>query len=142
MLDCLFPPVTVPRTDHDLLMKVVVDARRSGRRGEAAEFLLSELRRARVVDEIPYGAAVVMLREQVTFRVDWGPTESRRLVCPGECLSAEDVLSVLSPVGAGLIGLSAGDRMPFVEREGTLHFVSVVGLGRPPGFLNSGNCGI
>ncbi|MCC6780043.1 MAG: GreA/GreB family elongation factor [Hyphomicrobiales bacterium] len=95
-----------------------------------AEFLLSEIRRAEITDNPSWQEGVVTLNRWVVYQIDSGPTESRVLVHPEEYVAPERQLSVLSPVGAALIGIKVGDRMPFVALGGTLHIVTAISVDR------------
>ncbi len=128
------PPVNIPRNDHARLLNLAHRARLDGH--PVAEFLLSEIARAQVLDGSRWEDELVALNRWITYRVDWGPTESRVLVHPEEYVSAERQLSVLSPVGAALIGIKAGERMPFIAIDGTLHIVTVISIDRAPRILN------
>ena len=86
-------------------------------------------------DNVPDG--VVRLNEWVTYRVDGSPrSESRILVCPSELGNGQLELSVLSPLGAALLGMSAGQRIKFFSIEGGLHFAIVEDVGAPVGALS------
>ena len=55
--------------------------------------------------------------------------ESRLLVFPDDFRNFETHLSVLSPLGAALVGLGVGSRMPFVDLDGELRLVTVEAIG-------------
>lgn len=126
----LLAPISIPASDHSLLQGVVRQA--AADHHPVADFLLGELRRAQIVplDELP--ADAVVLNDWVTFRRDWGwPPESRLLVCPEQYRSARLHLSVLSPLGAALIGLRIGGRIPYSSIEGVPHVAMVESLDPP-----------
>jgi regulator of nucleoside diphosphate kinase len=93
-----------------------------------AAFLLSEIRRARILKAAPESEMIVCLDRWVPYRVDWGPPESKILVLSPSLGLWERHLSVLTPVGAALLGLRLGDRMPFEDNRGALHTVTVMSL--------------
>jgi regulator of nucleoside diphosphate kinase len=97
-------------------------------------FLRAEVHRAIVVTHAD--ADVVRLNAWVTYRVDWGPTESRLLVHPDDYASGGCHLSVLSSVGAALIGIRVGDRMPFFDSGKSLHVVTPMSLRQEPTALD------
>jgi transcription elongation GreA/GreB family factor len=117
------PNVSIGREDYIRLKKVAETARR--KRHPAAPFLLSEIRRARVLDNAPPDA-VVGLGRQVSYRVNFGPTVRRRLALPENFRDSDRDVSILSQLGAALIGLKARDRMPYRDIFGALHFVTVI----------------
>ena len=50
----------------------------------------------------------------VTFWITWGfPRETRQLVYPGDYTSERTQISVMSPLGAALVGLKVGSEIPF-----------------------------
>ncbi|XIA64270.1 GreA/GreB family elongation factor [Bradyrhizobium sp. TZ2] len=90
---------------------------------------MSEIQRAVVCDTHNMPRGVASLNRWVTYRVDGSnEAESRILVCPDEFRSAQINLSVLSPLGAAVLGMSVGDRMMFVSIDGGLHCVVVESL--------------
>ena len=110
------PPVILPKPDYARLERL---ARRAwSDQHPTARFLLSEVRRAQVVDDSVCREDIVTLNRWVTYRLDLGRYESRILVHPEDYVSSERQLSVLSPVGTALIGIKVGDRMPYLSIEG------------------------
>jgi regulator of nucleoside diphosphate kinase len=127
-----FPPIIIARRDHARLQRLAVNALR--KRHPVGRFLISEVRRAVVCDTDKMPDGVARLNEWVTYRIDGNKrTESKILVCPEEFISAEVTLSVLSPLGAAVLGMSVGDCMKFFSSEGGLHFVMVESVVAPPG---------
>ncbi|MFN3658688.1 MAG: GreA/GreB family elongation factor [Pseudolabrys sp.] len=124
------PPVSIPVSDRTRLESVVREA--VADRHPVAGFLASELLRAEVFAAHELPADTVTLNGWVTYRTDgcWLP-ESRLLVCPNDYRSAAIHLSVLSPLGAALIGLRVGSRISYRSIAGALHTVVVEGLDAP-----------
>jgi regulator of nucleoside diphosphate kinase len=126
------PPIIVERRDHARLQRLAVDALREGH--PVGRFLISEVRRAVVCDMDKMPDGVARLNKWATYRIDRNKrTESKILVCPEEFMSAEVTLSVLSPLGAAVLGMSVGNSMKFFSSEGGLHFVIVESVVAPPG---------
>jgi regulator of nucleoside diphosphate kinase len=126
------PPIIIARRDHARLQRLAVNALR--KRHPVGTFLMSEIRRAVVCDAYKMPRGVARLNEWVTYRIDGNKrTESKILVCPEEFISAEVTLSVLSPLGAAVLGMSVGNCMKFFSSEGGLHFVIVESVVTPPG---------
>jgi regulator of nucleoside diphosphate kinase len=104
----------------------------SGRLPKAADFLLQELSRATVVDGAEIGAGTVTMHARVLFRdEDSGRTRSVRLVYPSERDASGDALSVLTPLGAALIGLAEGQSIAFDGPDGARRRVTVVAVTPP-----------
>ena len=89
-------------------------------------FLLNEINRAEIVpDTWDDLNSRVTGGSWVTFCTNWGvPRRTVHLVWPEECWSDPARISVLTPLGAALIGLQVGDQMPYVV-AGCLNVVRV-----------------
>ena len=126
------PPIVIARRDHARLERLADDALRE--RHPVGRFLMSELRRAVVFDTSKAPEGVACLNEWVTYRVDGSrQSESKILVCPDELSNGQMELSVLSPLGAAVLGMSVGQRIKFFSIEGGLHSVIVEGVVAPAG---------
>lgn len=123
------PPVSISAHDRERLEEVVHQAVVD--RHPVAAFLLGELSRATIVPG--YGpAGTVALNAWVTYCTDWGwRPESRILVCPQNYRSPALHLSVLSALGAAVVGLHVGGRMRYRTIEGLTHVASVESLDAP-----------
>jgi regulator of nucleoside diphosphate kinase len=117
------PPVTIVAQDYARLKQLAIAACADNH--PVAGFLLAEIRRARVAEERVRPRLAAALNLWVTYHVDDEPAESRILVHPEDYVSSERQLSVLSPKGAALIGLRAGDRMPYRSIGGLSHVVTL-----------------
>jgi len=107
------PPVIIGTEDHARLQRVVREL--AGQSHPLASVLDGELGRADVrrADDIPENT--VTLDSFVSYRA--GPSERperRLLVLPHDSIWRDAEISVTSPLGITLIGLSAGDRMPIL----------------------------
>lgn len=98
---------------------------------EVADVLQSELERARVVaaDRVPVD--VVQMGSAVEFRVDTGQQRRVTLVFPEEENISEGRVSVMTPIGAALIGLSSNQSMTWTTRDGRQHELTVVRAEQP-----------
>lgn len=124
------------------LPAIVVEAAHAGRLADLAEaladrtpevsaFLLGELDRATVVGRAP--PDVVTIGSWVTY-TDRGSGESRtvQLVYPDRADIAAGRVSVLTPVGAALLGLSPGQAMVWRTRTGAARDLVVTAVGPVP----------
>jgi regulator of nucleoside diphosphate kinase len=127
-----FPPVRLPSRDWARLMRLAFDARYDSH--PVAPFLRSEVHRAIITEEDNDGD-VVRLNAWVTYHVDWDASESHLLVHPDDFVSDGAHLCVLSSLGAALLGIRVGDRMPFVGAAGRLHLVTVLSVRQDPTML-------
>lgn len=123
-----YPDVTLGVHDHSQLKKVAHAARTEGH--PVAPFLLAEIRRARVLEDASLGERA-SLNKQITYRVNFEPAKRHTLMLPEDAGTSGDSISVLSSVGAAMLGLRAGDRMPYRDVFGTLHFVTILRV-EPP----------
>jgi transcription elongation GreA/GreB family factor len=80
-----------------------------------AVFLLGEINRAEIVpDDSGDVESLVTMGSWVTYWTNWGlPRKTVRLVWPEDLSSDLACISVLSSLGTALIGLRAGDQMPY-----------------------------
>ena len=121
------PPITLAANDYNRLMFTAMMQQKHNRR--ASDFLLEELRRAKVCHPSALPEDVVSTNCRVIFRIDDEPkSRAHLLVHPDDLISPGTEISVTTPLGTALLGLRVGDRMPFVE-DGTLHDVFVEGIG-------------
>lgn len=78
-----------------------------------AQFLAREVDRAMLMDENDL-EGVIRMGSKITYRDDaTGTSRDIVLVYPHEANSELDRISILTPVGAALIGLSVGQRIDF-----------------------------
>jgi regulator of nucleoside diphosphate kinase len=107
------PPIAMIRTDMEKLARIA-DAS-AGAFAQAAEFLEREIGRAQIIEDFERRPGLVAMGSRVTFRDDvTGQVRTVSLVYPGEADVSEGRISVLTPVGAALIGLSVSQS---IERE-------------------------
>lgn len=105
--------IALTASDYPRLEKL---ARVAAQRGdETGIFLAGEINRAKIIpDEASEVASLVTLGSWVTYWTNWGvPPRTVQLVWPDECSPDPSRISVLSPLGAALLGLREGDRMPY-----------------------------
>ena len=92
---------------------------------DVAEELLAEMERAKVVDEGKVPGDVVRMGSTVTFTADDGPTRTLKLVWPVDESLDEHRISVMTPVGAALIGLGTGQSNSWTARDAKHHRLTV-----------------
>lgn len=96
------------------------------------ELLLDEIDRATICSRTNISPQVVTMGSEVTFLDEKNGTErTLRLVYPGDADIAAGRLSILTPVGAGLIGLSVGQSINWPDRGGMDHRLSIVAVQQP-----------
>jgi len=121
--DDLKPSIAISQSDYDKLLRLGVTS--GGPEAEAANDLLTELVRANNVpdDQVPSG--LVRMGSTLSFRTDTGQERRVTLVFPQDADIAQGKVSVLTPVGAALIGLSVGQSINWTARDGRVHRLTV-----------------
>ncbi|MDD1528058.1 MULTISPECIES: nucleoside diphosphate kinase regulator [Bradyrhizobium] len=92
-----------------------------------AQFLARELDRATVAGENDL-RGVVRMGSKVTYRDDKGASREIVLVYPHEANIALSRISILTPVGAALIGLSVGQRIAFETPDKRIRGLTVLAV--------------
>lgn len=123
------PAITVTLSDHKRLSRLA-DAH-AARDPEVSAELLSELERARIVKDDQIRADVVGMGSTLRFTSDLGEDRTVTLVFPGEADIAAGKVSILTPIGAALIGLSAGQSIDWAARDGRVHRLTVEAVEAP-----------
>lgn len=123
------PPIVIGDRDHERLTRLAYSAPAS--LGDAAEELLAELDRAKVRPQAALPSDVVRIGSLVTFRAAAAETRTVRLVFPGQADITEGRISVLTPIGAALIGLAEGQSMSWDDRSGRRHDLTVLSVSDP-----------
>lgn len=111
--------------DNDRLSALAAD--RNGAPAAVGRILALELDRAMIVEPAKIPPNVVTMNSRVNVRDEvTGKTRVFTLVYPGD----EDIsignLSILTPAGAALIGLSEGEPLSWITRDGQTKELTVV----------------
>jgi regulator of nucleoside diphosphate kinase len=94
---------------------------------EVGDRLLQEIERAEVLPSADMPAHIVNVGSEVTFRDNTtGRVQTVTLVLPREADIAERKVSVLTPVGAALIGLARGASIDWETRDGESRELTVL----------------
>jgi regulator of nucleoside diphosphate kinase len=120
------PKIIVGDLDHGRLTSLASGALE--RIPEVAEELLAEMDRAKVVATAKLPADVVRMGSFVTFDSDSAQHRRVQLVYPGEADIEQGRISVLTPIGAALIGLTAGQSIAWTARDGKRHVLTVTAV--------------
>ena len=94
------------------------------RNPDLAEQLIAELSRADIVSA-DRASTVVSMGSTLDYTTASGETRTVTLVFPGEEDIALGRISVLTPIGVALIGLSAGDAMEWRRSDGRTQTLTV-----------------
>lgn len=112
------PPIIINRLDAERLQRLIDAA--SDKERFVAELLEEELARGEVIDPEEIPADAVSMNSQIQFTdLTRGRQMIRTLVYPHALAATEDGISVMAPVGAGLIGLRVGDTIDWPLPDGS-----------------------
>lgn len=118
------PPVRIAEGDYDRLLNLAAQD------GPGADLLARELERAQVVRDGATRTAFVRLGSWVEYRDQLTGKLRRVQVTPPDGADIDEGrLSVLSPVGAALIGLAAGDTFGWTAPDGRPRLISIESVG-------------
>jgi len=117
------PRLVIGAQDHGRLMTMANGM--TGPMAQVAEQLMTELERGRIVAQHKLPENVVRMGSKVSFTTTDGFNRTFQLVYPGEADISAGKVSVLTPIGAALIGLSAGQSIPWTARDGRLLSLTV-----------------
>lgn len=118
------PSILLSESDHGLLVGLAMSGAR--RNPDAARLLMEEADRAELVPAARLPGNVVALGSQVVFTDEAnGATRSVQLVLPAEADIGQGRISILSLVGAGLIGLKVGQSIDWPMQDGRLRRLRV-----------------
>ncbi len=125
----LKPAITMTRSDHERLWRLADSLPESA--SNVADPLLAELDRARIVADDKIAAKIVRMGSGLHFTSDLGEDKFVTLVFPGEADIEKNKISVLTPIGAALIGLQAGQTIDWTSRDGRVHRLTVESVTQP-----------
>lgn len=123
----LQPRIVISEDDHRTLIALALAG--SGHSSDAAEDLLYEIERARVVPAPKLASSVVRMGSTLTYRPDNGAERTVQLVYPADADISQGKVSVLTPVGTALIGLDVGQSITWEARDGHKHVLTVLAVG-------------
>jgi len=120
------PQIIVSTADYERLTDLANASLQS--QPAVAQELLDEMDRAKVVEPSALPAGVVRMGSTVTFKADDGQTRTLKLVYPVDESLDEHRISVMTPVGAALIGLGVGQSISWTARDGKHHRLTVMNV--------------
>jgi regulator of nucleoside diphosphate kinase len=125
------PQILIGEREETRLTALATSAMLTGRSEYVARVLLAEMERANLVPDAELPKSVVRMHSRVAFEIDGRERREAELVFPGEANIDAGKISVLTPIGAALIGLSPGQMMMLKGVDGRPHKLKVVSV-RPP----------
>ncbi len=118
------PSLVVGDVDHRNLVSLALAMEKAT--PDVSEALLAELDRARVVPQGKVPPQAVRMGSSVIFRTNGAAERRVTLVVPGEADIDAGRISVMTPIGAALIGLSAGQSIQWRARDGRDQELTIV----------------
>ena len=113
------PPIVVGERDYRRLSEL--SDRTAHELPKISSFLAAELDRAEILPDQQLPPDVVTMESRVEFRMaESGPGRVVTLVYPAEADIQKGKLSILTPVGTALLGMSPGQSMSWEDRTGEL----------------------
>ena len=116
--------IVITEADHDRLRRLIESARLDrSRDAEHLNALEDELDRATVVKTGEIASDVVTMNSRVrVLDLDDGRETTYQIVFPGHADVAQNRISVLAPIGTGLLGYGAGATLEWRVPSGTRRF--------------------
>lgn len=118
------PRLVLGIEDYGKLMAIASSV--TGPTAEVADQLIIELDRAKIVAQAKVPEDAVRMGSIVTFTANDAQQRQLQLVYPGEADINAGRVSVLTPIGAALIGLRQGQTIPWSSRDGRDLVLTVV----------------
>lgn len=125
------PRIVVGEREEQRLTTLATSAMLTGRSEYVARVLLAEMERADVVPDARVPDDVVRMNSRVAFELDGGERREAELVFPAEANIDQGKISVLTPIGTALIGLSPGQLMMLRGVDGRPHRLRVISVEAP-----------
>ena len=115
----LKPAIAMTRSDHERLTRLAESF--FARNATLAGQLSAELDRARTVADDRIAPCVVRMGSTLRYTTESGESRTVTLVFPGEADISAGKVSILTPIGVALIGLSEGQSIGWTARDGREH---------------------
>lgn len=119
------PEIVIRAADEERLAElanVLLDTR-----PELGEDLLTELARARLATDEAQTANTVQMGSTVTYEAE-GRTRQVTLVYPAEANIDAGCISVATPIGTALLGLTVDQSIEWTSRDGRRHQLTILAV--------------
>lgn len=125
------PVIHISESDYDLIANYAISL--EARSPALAKMLLDEIDRAKVSPDDRLPPDVAALGSEVTYLDESSGAVMRvRLVMPAEADIGKGKISLLTPIGAGLVGLKAGQSIDWPCPDGRPRTLSVIEVRQAP----------
>jgi regulator of nucleoside diphosphate kinase len=112
----LNPPITLGEEEQRCLTILAMAG--TGHSANAADDLLYEMERARVMPDADVPPSIIRMGSRVKYRTNAGDERRVRLVYPEQADALRGEISVLTPEGIALVGLSEGQSIAWLLPDG------------------------
>lgn len=124
------PPIHVLAQESDLVASLALTVEH--RQPVVAAMLLEEIERAELHEPSTMPADAVKIGSAISFMDErTGHVRSVQLVMPIDADIEEGRISILTPIGAALYGLSAGDAIDWPDLDGKERRIIILGVTQP-----------
>jgi regulator of nucleoside diphosphate kinase len=125
------PRVIIGEVEEQRLTALATAAALTGRAKHIARDLLAEMERAEIVPDRDVPPDAVRMNSRVEFEIDGRGRRCAQVVFPADANIDEGKISVLTPIGTALIGLSPGQVMMLQGHDGRPHELRVLSVAEP-----------
>ena len=124
------PPIHMIEDEADAITSLAMSV--EDRLPQVAELLLDEIGRAKTYTKAKIPVDVVTMNATVEF-VDEasGADRTVEIVYPRDADISAGKISILTPIGAGLIGLRAGQSILWPDRDGKERWLRIISVIQP-----------
>lgn len=129
------PPIVIGDVDHERLALLASGA--ADRFPDVADELMAELDRAKVKPQAKLDDTIIQMGSKVTFSTAVDGAKTVTLVFPANADIASGRISILTPIGAALIGLTEGQSIAWTDRNGHQHQLTIETV-KPPEAATNG----
>lgn len=125
----LTPDIVLGRDEHRQLTVLALAG--TDHSPDVADGLLHELDRADILPDHRLPADVVRMGSLVRYRTSEGDIRDVELVYPARADIGAGRVSVLTPIGTALIGLTSGQSITWRTRDGRKQVLTILGVWPP-----------
>lgn len=125
------PAIYITEDDYDVIANLALQM--EARAPELSEMILGEIDRAKLLPIARMPEDVVRLGSEVTFQDDSSNAARKvRLVLPADADIGAGAVSVVTPVGVGLIGMRVGAEIDWPCPDGRPRVLKILSVSQQP----------
>lgn len=127
----VLPQIVVGESEEQRLSSLATNLASKGRSQNLGRTLLAELERAVVVPDREIPENVVRMNSWVEYQIDGHEPRRVQVVFPGDADIDEGRISILTPIGTALIGLSPGQEISLHGHDGQPRKLAILSVAQP-----------